>query len=185
MRFLRSILVLLMAAVLISTTGCESMNNAWDYLFGAEDTGPGGSIPGPLEDPGPGDWTTGELAPRGGEWVPDPAITLPTIYFAYDQSRIGTSERVKLEQVADYLIRNNNIGVIIEGHCDERGGLEYNRALGEKRALSVKDYLVRLGVAESRFQTISYGEERPAAQGSTESAYSKNRRAELIGARIN
>ena len=69
--------------------------------------------------------------------------------------------------------------VLVEGHCDERGTAEYNLGLGEQRALSTKRYLVSLGVGESRFQTISYGEERPVDRRSNEEAWAKNRRAEF------
>ncbi|MEK9179264.1 MAG: OmpA family protein, partial [Patescibacteria group bacterium] len=93
------------------------------------------------------------------------------------------SEQAKLEQVANYLLPNQTVNLIIEGHCDERGSVEYNRSLGERRAISVRDYLAKLGVPDTRMQTISYGEERSAVSGSDESAWAKNRRAELIPAR--
>ena len=102
------------------------------------------------------------------------------IYFAFNQSFIGETERVKLETLADYLLQNTHYDVIIEGHCDERGSEEYNRALGEKRAIAVRDYLARIGVNDARMQTISYGEERLADFGHTEEAHSRNRRVEFI-----
>lgn len=174
-----SILVLL-SAVLIFNSGCSTIS---DWFDGDEESVDESVIPG--ADEGPGPWTEeGEtLPPRSGELQPIKGISLPTVYFAYDQSRIGATECVKLEQAADYLLKHNDISLIIEGHCDERGSIEYNRALGERRALAVRDYLSKLGIGEPRMQTISYGEERPAVQGTTESAYSKNRRAELIPAR--
>ena len=70
--------------------------------------------------------------------------------------------------------------MVIEGHCDSRGSDEYNRALGERRALAAKEYLLGKGVAESRIRTISYGEERPAVQGDDEESRSKNRRDEFV-----
>ena len=76
------------------------------------------------------------------------------------------------------------IGLIIEGHCDERGSAEFNRALGERRALSVKDYLISTGVPASRLKTISFGEERPVASGAGAEVLSQNRRAELIPANM-
>jgi len=115
---------------------------------------------------------------------PIPGLNFPTIYFAYDQDQVGASERVKLEKVADYMTKYAGVGVIIEGHCDERGSAEYNRALGERRALSVKQYLVGLGVPDARLKTISYGEERPAVTGTGPAVFTKNRRAELVPVRM-
>jgi peptidoglycan-associated lipoprotein len=102
------------------------------------------------------------------------------VYFAYDQSFIGEAERPKLETLADYLQRHEQLRLIVEGHCDERGSEEYNRGLGERRALAVRDYLNQLGVATGRVETISYGEEKLADPGETEAAHARNRRAEFV-----
>ena len=102
------------------------------------------------------------------------------IYFAFNQIFIGETEREKLEKLADYLNRNPQYVTIIEGHCDKRGSDEYNRTLGEKRAIAVRDYLASLGVDDSKLQTISYGEEKLVDSGETENAHSRNRRAEFI-----
>ena len=104
-----------------------------------------------------------------------------TVYFAFDQATVRPSEVSKLEQVASQM-RSTHAGkaLRIEGHCDERGTEEYNRSLGERRAQSVREYLVRLGLDASMIQTISLGEERPAVPGHDESAWSKNRRGEII-----
>ncbi len=79
-------------------------------------------------------------------------------------------------------IFNKNAGskIVIEGHCDERGTAEYNMALGERRALETKKYLVNLGIDEARMETISYGKERPADPGHDESAWAQNRRAQFL-----
>ena len=74
---------------------------------------------------------------------------------------------------------------MIEGNCDSRGSDEYNRALGERRALAAKEYLVQHGIAESRIRTISYGEERPAVQGDDEASRAKNRRDEFVALTLN
>lgn len=116
-------------------------------------------------------------------WAPVAGLNFPTIYFAHDQSRIGTAQVKKLEAVAHYLEKHQNLGVIIEGHCDERGSAEYNIGLGERRALSALDYLENLGVPSTRLQTISYGSERPEALEHNHTAWVKNRRAELIPAK--
>jgi peptidoglycan-associated lipoprotein len=174
----------LLACTLALGTGCETMSDTWDWMFGGDAT-PGDAefIPGPT-DGEPGAWTDG--APGvAGEWTPIPGITFPPVYFAYDQFRIGASEQVKLEQAANYMMQNKGVGMIVEGHCDERGSVEYNRSLGERRAMAIRDYLVTLGVDSARMQTISYGEERPAAQGSDENTWAKNRRGETIPAKMN
>ncbi|MFW5996648.1 MAG: OmpA family protein [Lentisphaeria bacterium] len=103
------------------------------------------------------------------------------VYFAFDRSHVGSSQRPKVETVADFLEDNQQYSVLIEGHCDERGSDEYNRALGERRALSVKDYLISLGIADDRIETVSYGEEKPAVQNAdTAEEHAKNRRAEFV-----
>ena len=118
------------------------------------------------------------------QWTPIPSIKFPVIYFSYDQSRIGTAQVQKLEAVATYMGKYQNLGLIVEGHCDEKGSSEYNIGLGERRALAVRDYLEKLGVPSTRLQTISYGSERPADLEHSENAWSKNRRANLIPAKM-
>jgi peptidoglycan-associated lipoprotein len=101
------------------------------------------------------------------------------IYFEFDRSDISAQYRPVLEKKAAWLKAHPEYRLRLEGHCDERGTAEYNVALGEKRAMSVKDYLVALGVPAKRISTISYGEERPAVRGNDESAWVKNRRVEF------
>ena len=103
-----------------------------------------------------------------------------TLYFGYDSYTMPSSELYKVEAVADYMARNGNSVVIVEGHCDERGSNEYNLSLGEQRALAVRAYLVDLGIDASRIQTRSLGEERPAVAGSGEGAWRLNRRGEFL-----
>lgn len=98
------------------------------------------------------------------------------VMFAYDSSQVNPEEAGKVEAVAKYLKKNRSGGVIIEGHGDERGSREYNLALGERRALAVRDYLINLGVDPASIQTKSLGEEMPAAMGHDESAWRLNRR---------
>lgn len=116
----------------------------------------------------------GEAAQREQRWD-------VVVYFAFDRSYIGSSQRSKVEKVAEFLENNSQYSVLIEGHCDERGSDEYNRALGERRALSVKDYLVSLGVDEDRIETVSYGEEKPVvSDAATAEEHARNRRGEFI-----
>jgi peptidoglycan-associated lipoprotein len=98
------------------------------------------------------------------------------IHFEYDSSELSSMAKMVLKEKAAWL-KTNYSPVTIEGHCDSRGTTEYNLALGERRASTAKNYLINLGVAASRLNTISYGEEQPIDSGTTESAYRKNRRA--------
>ncbi len=108
----------------------------------------------------------------------DRAVLKP-IYFEYNKSNIRPEYQPVLENISKWLANKAGSQLLIEGHCDERGTDEYNLALGERRALSVRRYLIALGVASDRVHTISYGEEKPAVPGSDEAAWSKNRRAEF------
>ena len=106
-------------------------------------------------------------------------VDFAPVYFAFDASNLKDSELAKIEAVAQHLQANPTRVVMLEGNCDERGSNEYNLTLGELRAGSVRDYLLRLGIAAERVQTKSYGEEKPAVAGSGESVWSKNRRGEF------
>jgi peptidoglycan-associated lipoprotein len=108
------------------------------------------------------------------------AFRLNTVYFDFDRSTVKPSERSKIEPVADYLRGHAENKLQIEGHCDERGTEEYNRSLGERRALALREYLVNLGISADRIKTISFGEDRPADPAHDESAWSKNRRGEFV-----
>lgn len=105
---------------------------------------------------------------------------LPTVYFDFDQYALTSAQRNQLKTIAEVLKKNSTVKVSIQGHCDERGSSEYNLALGDKRAQSVLEYLGDLGVSEQRLEGVSFGEERPAANGDGESVWSRNRRAELV-----
>ena len=106
-------------------------------------------------------------------------IVLAPVYFGLDSTVISSSEIGKVDMVAQHLTDNPNRVVIVEGHCDERGSNEYNMSLGEARAVILSSYLVECGITPDRIQTRSYGEERPAVEGTGEGAWSKNRRGEF------
>ena len=142
--------------VSLSPIGHENISSEWDLFSGA-----------PLEA---GEPEIEEVKDR--RWNP--------IFFAYSRSFVGESERQKLEALADYLIRNAEYIVIIEGHCDNRGSEEFNRGLGERRAIVTKDYLTGLGIDSSRIRTISYGEDHLANKEDTEDGHAQNRRAEFV-----
>ena len=102
------------------------------------------------------------------------------MYFEYDSPQLNPSEQGKIDAVVAYLQQNPTHGVIVEGHCDERGSNEYNLALGERRSLAVRAAMVSAGIDGARVQTRSYGEERGVAFGHDESAWRLNRRAEFV-----
>jgi peptidoglycan-associated lipoprotein len=106
-------------------------------------------------------------------------ITLEMIHFEFDKYRLLPEAKTILENNAEMLKAHPKAKAIIEGHCDERGTIEYNLALGEKRALSAKNYLIDLGISPDRLSAISYGKERPLDPRSNEEAWAKNRRDEF------
>jgi peptidoglycan-associated lipoprotein len=102
------------------------------------------------------------------------------VLFDFDRADLKPEGRETLKKLADYMTANKSVTVVVEGHCDERGTVEYNLALGESRALSAMNYLVSLGVNKARIKTISYGKERPLDPGHNEEAWAKNRRAHFV-----
>jgi len=127
--------------------------------------------------PAPPPPTTTEPAEQPSKTVQD---QLADAFFDYDSAELGSSAQSTLDADGKVLNDNASVSVTIEGHCDERGTVEYNLALGDRRAAAAKDYLVRFGIASSRISTVSYGEERPFATGADESAYAQNRRAHFV-----
>jgi peptidoglycan-associated lipoprotein len=114
-------------------------------------------------------------------WIKDPeALRAQTVYFDFDSSVIKASEKPKVAAVADYLKGKSGKAVLVEGNCDERGTEEYNRSLGERRALAMREELIRLGIGPTEVDTISYGKDKPAAQGHDESAWRLNRRDDFV-----
>jgi len=102
------------------------------------------------------------------------------IYFAFDSSDLSDQARLILNNNAEYLHQHSSLTVTVEGHCDDRGSEKYNNALGKRRAESVKKFLVDQGINTDRVLTISYGENKPVAAGRDESAWAKNRRAQMV-----
>ncbi len=103
-----------------------------------------------------------------------------TVYFEFDKSAIKSDQKANVAAVAEYLKGHGDNRVAVEGHTDERGTEEYNRALGERRALSVREMLLNLGIPADRVITRSFGEDKPAELGHDEVAWGKNRRGEFI-----
>lgn len=165
-----AVLVLLLPACASSTTEMTTAGN-----------GSGGMGPGSMEN------LAGDaLRPSNlGEVVPGSTEDLVVnvgdrVFFDYNAYNLRPASQATLELQAQWLNAYPGLNVTIEGHCDERGTREYNLALGARRASSVKDYLVSLGINPSRITTISYGKERPAVLGSNEGAWSQNRRSVTV-----
>ena len=105
--------------------------------------------------------------------------SMQTVFFALDSWSLDDGARAALDANSRVLRDNTALNIVIQGHCDERGTVEYNQALGEKRAEAVKQYFADAGIALSRMSTVSFGKERPADEGHDESAWARNRRAEF------
>jgi peptidoglycan-associated lipoprotein len=184
-------LIALGTALTITAVGCQKKPLGPTPIPGLTKDHPGGENPispeqpisqGPVTDPTK---LSGNLPPndptKHENWVPDATVlATQTIYFEYDKSSIKSSEQPKLDQVAEYLKSHPDVAVRVEGNCDERGTEEYNRSLGERRALAAREYLVRLGVDAGRIDTISYGKDRPVDAEHSPTAFSKNRRDDFV-----
>jgi peptidoglycan-associated lipoprotein len=161
--FNRAFLSTLMVAFL--AIGCASKKPSNDQDAGA--TGADGANAGlTLELNGSSDSST-----AGG---------LQTVYFDFNSSTLTGEAKEAMDGNAEFLKANTSVDIQVEGHADERGGSQYNLALGERRAKSVRDHLVARGVESKRISVVSYGSERPMVEGNDESAWGKNRRANFV-----
>lgn len=140
--------------------------------------------PGAAAEQAPGAEAAGAETERGftGSPLQDPQSPLSkrVFYFPFDSSEVSAEDRNIVAEHAKFLAANPNASVVIEGHADERGSREYNLGLGERRAQAIERLMLLQGMAKGQQQVISFGEERPAAQGHDESAWRLNRRVELI-----
>lgn len=196
-------LVLPLALALIAalaTTGCKhGFNGKVTTLPGhrepvpTEANNPSTLPPGnpiPPSEPttfGPG---TGPTTPIGGgptaEWDPSTMnqdrdkLAAYTVHFKFDSAVVQDSEQGNVANVGQALSSNPDAKLLIEGHCDERGTEEYNRSLGERRALALREALAKLGIDPMRIRTISYGKDQPVDPGHNESAWAKNRRGQFV-----
>jgi peptidoglycan-associated lipoprotein len=137
---------------------------------------PGGtgltSAPGPIATSS--DWDpTNTIQDRG-------ALAANTVHFKFDSAVVQDSEQSNVSAVAAALTSDPSVKLLIEGNCDERGTEEYNRALGERRALALREALAKAGIDPARIRTISYGKDKPADPGHDESAFAKNRRGDFV-----
>ncbi len=147
-------------------------------------------VPGPGSGPGPGAGA-GAGAGSGPSALPTDInpenmnqlreiLAAHTVHFAFDSHAIRSSEHGHVQAVADYLKANPNDALLVEGHCDERGTDEYNRALGEHRALALREALKQSGADDSKIVTRSYGKDKPFVPGHDEAAHAQNRRGEFV-----
>jgi peptidoglycan-associated lipoprotein len=182
-------------AVVLAATGCRNHKPVGvtplpgsTHVSQIGEQGPGGTIPG--NTPGvssttstanePGGGPTASLESFEGMAADRAALASYTVHFAFDSAAVRRSEQANIQAVADALSKDTSTKLLIEGHCDERGTEEYNRALGERRALALREALAKLGVDPSRIRTISYGKDRPVDPGHDEAAWAKNRRGDFV-----
>lgn len=169
MKFVSKLFLLLLLAFSMTASTCRR--------GGRGGTGDDGAIP--WDDLPP----IGETIPlpdgRGGVFETGTPVAhdIQPVYFAFDSYRVAPGEMFKIQMAAEHLRGNPRDVVVVEGHTDERGSREYNLALGERRALAVRESLIGLGISPDRIQTLSFGEESPAAMGTGEAIWSLNRRA--------
>lgn len=140
--------------------------------------GPVGGAEGQSLDPNVSSGDTGTFDATGSD--SGKINGLSSVNFEYDSANLSTDSRRRLADNAEWIKTNTNATVQVEGHCDSRGSVEYNLALGERRAKAVKAYLVSLGIDSKRLTIISYGEEKPLVTGESEDAFAKNRRANFV-----
>lgn len=189
-------------AVTLASTGCKHTTPKTTMLPGTPEPPVADLQPNPI-NPGvppvppinpeqpvnpPTPYQPGQPIMTSTNWSPDdPNLTADrevlaanTVHFAFDSAVIKTSEQSNVDAVAKYLAANPNDKLMIEGNCDERGTEEYNRSLGERRALAVREALAREQVDPQRVRTISYGKDKPADPGHNEAAWAKNRRDDFV-----
>jgi peptidoglycan-associated lipoprotein len=166
---MRKILPGVIGAALIVMAGCSSKSAV--STNGAAGSGSG---------TGSGSGVTVESGAGAGGGTAVAAPVLGDIFYDFDSASLSTEAEEQLKQNAVWMQKNTLPTVSVEGHCDERGTDEYNIALGERRAVAAKNYLVTLGVSGGRLSTVSYGEERPFDPGHNEEAWAKNRRAHFV-----
>ena len=166
------LVLIMMLAGMLAVSGCNKKNRkaeGADMGDGSVSSSGTGTEFGPDGKP-LGDWQDG----GSGD-----LLSQTTILFAYDSSELDSESQVVAEAHAAFLRDNSSITVVLEGHADERGTREYNLALGERRAQSVADVFMALGVSAANIENVSYGEENPVADSHDDSAWRLNRRVEI------
>jgi len=174
-------------ALIVSVSGCRKNPSALTRIPGGRTENPSENPPAPPLSPEPQVTQKAPLegipftGPDRSNWVAHAEILqADTVHFEFDSSVVKSSEKPFVTAAAEYLKANALHAVRIEGHCDERGTEEYNRSLGERRALAIRENLVGLGIDPARVETATFGKDRPADADHNESAWKKNRRGEFI-----
>jgi len=187
--------LVLALAVVVAGSGCKKGITRVTPLPGQQqpivgdanpNPSPGGAIPGGENTGGSGLGANSGPIATSSDW--DPANTVQdraalaanTVHFKFDSAAILSSEEANVSAVAAALTSDPNVKLLIEGNCDERGTEEYNRALGERRALALREALAKAGIDPARIRTISYGKDKPADPGHDEAAFAKNRRGDFV-----
>ncbi len=175
------LVLLLVAGISVALGGCKTKELETQPVAPAPVVKPDPPPPPPpveVEDKTP--------PPMVIETATDPTVDqlndmdlLKTVYFDFDKYDLSDTTRATIRLNADWLRANPGHNLVIEGHCDERGSIEYNLALGERRANATREFLASLGAGDTDVRIVTYGEERPAVRGSNDSAWAKNRRAEF------
>lgn len=168
MKFKSALLLSILAAAL-TLTSCANMKKK-----GADGTSDSTEV---SKDNGKNNGMSLEL---NGDSDTNRAGALKTVYFDFNSASLSQETKDALNNNAEFLKKNPSVKVQVEGHCDERGGVQFNLALGERRAKGVREYLVGQGVEAARISTISLGKEKPVAFGHDEESWAKNRRANFV-----
>ena len=172
---MRKSLTIGVALLVLAATGCARRAPVVDPI----PAGPAENIPPAQEvNPVTGDIEPVELPAMQADLVAKAGSD--TVYFGTDEHVLDEASRATLAAQARWMMANPTVRASIEGHADERGTREYNLALGERRANSARDFLIQQGVPAARLMTVSWGKERPVAQGSNEQAWAQNRRAVTV-----
>ncbi len=177
--FIRSIIVLSLIGLLV---GCSNEKVKEEEAVAVEDLSASTASGDASENSGVQTYGTDASSTSGFNSLDDPQspLSVRIIYFDYNSNEISSEYRSVIEAHAAYLSQNPTTTITLEGHADERGSREYNLALGESRALSVKQQMLLLGASASQIRLVSYGEERPAVDGHDEASWQQNRRVEIL-----
>jgi peptidoglycan-associated lipoprotein len=182
-------------ATMLAAAGCQHKPVGITPLKQGPQPPPIDTLRGTMPDNG-GASTGTQITPDGGVGISGIAAANPlsfqgmiedtntlasyTAHFKYDSAAVQKTDKANLQAVADALGKDKTLKLLIEGNCDERGTDEYNRALGERRALALREALAKIGVDPSRVRTISYGKDKPVDPGHDDAAWTKNRRGDFI-----
>ena len=177
-----SIRLLLVLSLVGLLYGCSNEQVKEEEPVAVEDLSSSSANAEGTENSGAQAYGTDDSSTSGFDTLDDPqsALSIRIIYFEYNSNEISSEYRSAIEAHAAYLSQNPSTSITLEGHADERGSREYNLALGESRALAVKQQMLILGTSSSQIRLVSYGEERPAIDGHDESSWQQNRRVEIL-----